>query len=381
MCFHPPDAYNTELNLLAQLVQFQLPLEHLPIKTGLCLPETCSTLNIKQDIRHIVNLLHRLPFLKEYTEFLSLNSLNCEDSSPGLSSSAVIFLYILGAYFTLVAFGSCLTAIEYIKMCLTNSSKDTKIVTQKHPSVFSDFVSEKTLQTHLLHTESFIDEQASGKNISALYFRMVLSKEVTKELKIFEVFLLVHKRFQDFRHQHHSEEFPVYPWHQISEHGMGNYVDLLHSIDNLPFQIVIQGTFSVDSFFLIRLTPVYMLLIVFNTLMFKNTGSGPFWGDDSDIDACKQHWWWNLLYINNFLPLESMCTTWTWYLANDMQFFLMGVILLSIVWRWPSIGLSISGIFLVSSWIVTWCISYYYKLSPLFVGISSATDYETYKDQ
>ncbi|GIY48634.1 nose resistant to fluoxetine protein 6 [Caerostris darwini] len=52
-----------------------------------------------------------------------------------------------------------------------------------------------------------------------------------------------------------------------------------------------------------------------------------------------------------------------------------------IIERWPSVGLSISGILLVSSWIVTWCISYYYKLSPLFVGISSATDYETYKDQ
>ncbi|GIY31846.1 nose resistant to fluoxetine protein 6 [Caerostris darwini] len=406
---------------------FQLPLEHLPIKTGLCLPETCSTLNIKQDIRHIVSLLHRLPFLKEYTEFLSLNSLNCEATSPRLSSSAVIFLYILGAYFTLVAFGSCLTAIEYIKICLTNSSKDTKILTQQHTSVFSDFVSEEDLQTHLLHTESLIDGQASEKKyLCSLFSYGALQRSYKKSLKFLKCFCLFTNASKILDTNTTAKSFPCIhgirflsmAWVILGHtyiHNVdiiGNYVDLLHSIDNLPFQTVIQGTFSVDSFFLIsgfllsylfleesdkrngkinllalclhrflRLTPVYMLLIAFNTLVFKYTGSGPFWGDDSDIDACKQHWWWNLLYINNFLPLESMCTTWTWYLANDMQFFLMGVILLSIVWRWPSVGLSISGIFLVSSWIVTWCISYYYKLSPLFVGISSATDYEIYKNQ
>lgn len=32
---------------------------------------------------------------------------------------------------------------------------------------------------------------------------------------------------------------------------LGNYMELLKGIDNLPFQAVMQGTFSVDTFFLI----------------------------------------------------------------------------------------------------------------------------------
>ncbi|GFW53258.1 nose resistant to fluoxetine protein 6 [Trichonephila clavipes] len=64
-----------------------------------------------------------------------------------------------------------------------------------------------------------------------------------------------------------------------------------------------------------------------------------------------------------------------------MQFFLVGIILLSILWRWPVVGLTIGITLLFGSWIVTWCISYYYDLVPLFVGITTATDYETYKNR
>ncbi|GFY71974.1 nose resistant to fluoxetine protein 6 [Trichonephila inaurata madagascariensis] len=399
---------------------FNLPLQQLPVKTGLCLPESCSSLDIKQDIRHLVSLLRSLPFLGEYGEFLNFHSMTCKETFPRLSVPALIFLYILGAYFSFIIAGSCITLCEYIRSSCTSSSKCAK----EQSSAFTDFVSEEG-DAHFIDGESFTELLITKKSCSLLsngaFQRCFKASSVF--LRCFCLFSNTAKILDTSTTANtfsciHGIRFFSMAWVILGHtyiHNtniIGNYMDLLHSIDNLPFQTVTQGTFSVDSFFLIsgfllcylfleesdkrngkinlfvlclhrfvRLTPVYMLLIAFNTLVFKYTGSGPFWGDDSDIGSCKQYWWWNLLYINNFLPLESMCITWTWYLADDMQFFLVGIILMSILGRWPVVGLTIGITLLFGSWIVTWCISYYYDLVPLFVGITTATDYETYKNR
>ena len=50
-------------------------------------------------------------------------------------------------------------------------------------------------------------------------------------------------------------------------------------------------------------------------------------------DGCPTGWWTNLLYINNFYtgPQENpsqRCLGFTWYLANDMQFYILSPIVL-----------------------------------------------------
>ncbi|GFU31959.1 nose resistant to fluoxetine protein 6 [Nephila pilipes] len=402
---------------------FNLPLQQLPVKTGLCLPQSCRALDIKQDIRHLISILRRLPFLKEYGELFNFHSITCKETFSQLSFPALIFLCILGAYFAVIAAGSCITLCEYIRSRRTGSPKCAK----EQSSVFTDFVSEEDLlgDAHWMLPESFT-HLSTRKKPWSLFPNGAFQRCFKSSSNFLRCFCVFYNTAKILDTSSTAKAFPCI--HGIRFFSMawvilghtyihntniiGNYMDLLHSIDNLPFQTITQGTFSVDSFFLIsgfllcylfleesdkrngkinlfvlclhrfiRLTPVYMLLIAFNTLVFKYTGSGPFWGDDSDVAACKQYWWWNLLYINNFLPLESMCITWTWYLANDMQFFLVGVLLLSVLWRWPIAGLSLSISLLVGSWILTWCISYYYNLVPMFVGIANATDYETYKNR
>ena len=81
---------------------------------------------------------------------------------------------------------------------------------------------------------------------------------------------------------------------------------------------------------------------------------------------CREDPWTNLLYINNFnlkdvstevqifdnetvlfikLSLPYQCMGVTWYLANDMQFFLITPPLIFLIWKWKKIGLMLSGIF------------------------------------
>jgi peptidoglycan/LPS O-acetylase OafA/YrhL len=73
------------------------------------------------------------------------------------------------------------------------------------------------------------------------------------------------------------------------------------------------------------------------------------------IDICKSHWWTNLLYINNMYPnygnLGKTCLGWSWYLANDMQFYLvLGpiiILMLSKQRKFKVVGISLT-VFLIA---------------------------------
>eukprot|EP00111_Clytia_hemisphaerica_P000721 TCONS_00002123-protein len=78
----------------------------------------------------------------------------------------------------------------------------------------------------------------------------------------------------------------------------------------------------------IRLTPPYMLAILFWNNIVPYCTSGPnakAIRERGDGGACNKYWWTNLLYINNFHPkkMDGECFGWAWYLANDMQFYLI----------------------------------------------------------
>lgn len=176
-----------------------------------------------------------------------------------------------------------------------------------------------------------------------------------------------------------------------------NLVDLLEDAQNsAAFSIVLNGSFSVDSFFVLsafllaynflipsprnrtrsegstssieevndeertsfrsnsiwcrisflpslylyrifRLLPVYIVVLLIDASVAHLTSAGPFWdyGDQvtSEHTLCHDSWWYNVLFINNFLPLKDQCMAWTWYLANDMQFFLVAPLFLFVV-KW-----------------------------------------------
>ncbi|XP_062589908.1 nose resistant to fluoxetine protein 6-like [Saccostrea cucullata] len=131
------------------------------------------------------------------------------------------------------------------------------------------------------------------------------------------------------------------------------------------FQIVKNGNYAVDSFFLLsgllvsyltlkelqkrdgklnwllfyfhrfwRLTPTFMLFILVYTAYFQYWGSGPLWPLTSpDYQRCKNYWWRNLLYIQSFFPVSEECIGWGWYLANDMQFFVISPFIIYPLYR------------------------------------------------
>ncbi|EFA86774.1 hypothetical protein PPL_00579 [Heterostelium album PN500] len=77
---------------------------------------------------------------------------------------------------------------------------------------------------------------------------------------------------------------------------------------------------------IIRLSPLYYFLIFVDWQLMPLFGTGPLWFQYAEQkNACQEYWWTNLLYINNLHPsiMSKECFSWAWYLANDMQFYLI----------------------------------------------------------
>jgi peptidoglycan/LPS O-acetylase OafA/YrhL len=78
----------------------------------------------------------------------------------------------------------------------------------------------------------------------------------------------------------------------------------------------------------IRLLPLYSFKILMMTYISAFLGNGPtFYKSEFLNSACQKYWWNNLLYLNNLLTYDNgiTCAGHSWYLANDMQFFILSL--------------------------------------------------------
>ncbi|KAL6073237.1 Transmembrane protein NRF-6, variant 2 [Balamuthia mandrillaris] len=149
--------------------------------------------------------------------------------------------------------------------------------------------------------------------------------------------------------------------------GYDNLEFLFHEMQNKwTWQLFLSAPLAVDTFFFIagfllgflslkelkktrgrfnwflyyfhrvwRLSPLYFFLLFVYWKLAPSLGSGPKF--HSAMDAyCDEYWWTNLLYIQNFYPTElnKECMNWTWYLANDMQFYILTPLILFPFHRW-----------------------------------------------
>ncbi|GIY74961.1 nose resistant to fluoxetine protein 6 [Caerostris darwini] len=148
---------------------------------------------------------------------------------------------------------------------------------------------------------------------------------------------------------------------------VGNPVEALSMADNLWYQVILNGFYSVDIFFvlsgyfiaksvlelaperlnvkfipimifrrLIRLVPQYAFMIFFFVTCFPHLASGPFWPHNAG--TCQDNWWMNLLFVNNLFTDGAQCMPWTWYMPCDFQYFVVSLVVLYVLVRCPKLG-------------------------------------------
>ncbi|PNF32655.1 hypothetical protein B7P43_G15059 [Cryptotermes secundus] len=172
---------------------------------------------------------------------------------------------------------------------------------------------------------------------------------------------------------------------------------------NFMFQTISNATFSVDTFFFIsgllvtflyfrsvekqqddsnrrglregavkfmtllfyrfvRLTPAYLFVLGLVEVAMRTLHNGSvFEPKVMDHLNCENYWWRNALYINSLFPRREMCMLWSWYMANDTQFYVLGILLLLASVRYFRAVAAVWAVFLVSSWCTTGIISYQYQ--------------------
>ena len=184
------------------------------------------------------------------------------------------------------------------------------------------------------------------------------------------------------------------------------------------FQPVNNGFVGVDSFFLIsgvlvayltlremkkkgrfpflhfyihrylRITPTYAFVLFFSWAMMDHFAISPIVVTLAPelFRTCKQYWWTNLLYINNFYPWrqEEECFGWAWYLANDMQFYIISPLILLLAYYMFWVALLVVGILLFCSFTVTAVLvgvydlqlSKFAEIAYGYNGTASTSDYD-----
>ncbi|XP_038070357.1 nose resistant to fluoxetine protein 6-like isoform X2 [Patiria miniata] len=191
----------------------------------------------------------------------------------------------------------------------------------------------------------------------------------------------------------------------ISTGATQNILVVLEWLQSFGFQAISNAFFAVDSFFFLsgflvsfltlsrmqemrsakawawfyfhrywRLTPVLGLTILVWMYIQPFFGDGPLWYTSTAKPSCEKYWWTDLLYINNFYPqgFMSECIGWVWYLANDMQFFVISPLLLVPLFYAPVIGWIALVSLTVVCMIVTAVIMVEYNASMDILGIAAS---------
>ncbi|CTQ86860.1 Nose resistant-to-fluoxetine protein N-terminal domain-containing protein [Caenorhabditis elegans] len=101
-----------------------------------------------------------------------------------------------------------------------------------------------------------------------------------------------------------------------------------------------------------RLSPAYYIAILFVTFVYIRMlrDMPAFMSPAIQDDTCQQNYWLNLLYIENIVDTKNICYVISWYLATDLQLYLMSpILLLSFAIGGAVFGLFASVVALVAS--------------------------------
>ncbi|XP_066998617.2 nose resistant to fluoxetine protein 6 [Anabrus simplex] len=131
------------------------------------------------------------------------------------------------------------------------------------------------------------------------------------------------------------------------------------------------NSFNVPMYYIhrfIRLTPALAIVVLLQISLVRYAGSGPGWSTFQNLikTNCEDNnWWLNLLYVQNYVEqaVEKPCLNQAWYLAVDMQLFWVSPLVLIPLWKWPKIGLCLSGALTIAGIISNFVVSYVNEFS------------------
>ncbi|XP_060877768.1 O-acyltransferase like protein-like [Metopolophium dirhodum] len=110
---------------------------------------------------------------------------------------------------------------------------------------------------------------------------------------------------------------------------------------------------------IMRLLPAYCAMMAITANIVPHLGGGPLWPQKtwSEAETCKKYWWTNLLFISNFIDAKYECLIVSWYISCDVQFFIVGVVLVYVYTKNIKYGIGLLSTIIISSIITPFIIT------------------------
>ncbi|KAL0818641.1 hypothetical protein ABMA28_009065 [Loxostege sticticalis] len=128
---------------------------------------------------------------------------------------------------------------------------------------------------------------------------------------------------------------------------------------------------------IIRLSPLHLMTVGFAATWWPVLNDGPMWYVvENSAGACRRKFWTHVFYVNNLVNPDDQCLLQTWFLAVDMQLFLVTSVLTLLLARWRDRALRVLAVMVVASSIVNGLLAYYFEWTPMLY-LMTAEHYRT----
>jgi len=354
--------------------KYEPVLQLLGWSVGMCVPKRCGTKDIK--------------LLLQTIELLDTNDtvvLCTETKTPEYSIGAIVMLCVTLLFLVLVMVGSTVDVI--LKNFESSNIDNSPNSINGDPSInrSNGVGDEKKPLLHMQREKKGPKVKPQDFIVAFSLFRTVPTLLGTKQnagvitslngLRVISMFWVIvgHTLFWLF---------------QTDRVRVDNLLEIRTLLERFTFQAINPGAFfAVDTFFFLsgilvayiifrqmdkkkgrfpflqyylhrylRLTPSYGFILFFAWFMTPYLSYGPRMTLHNPYAAqCEKYWWTNFLYINNLYPweLKEQCVGWSWYLANDMQFYVISPILLITAYKIFPVSLILNGVLMACGFLVT----------------------------
>ncbi|KAF8770963.1 Nose resistant to fluoxetine protein 6 like protein [Argiope bruennichi] len=344
---------NGDDNVIRQAARQAHAFYFLTYRMDICVPSTCT----QDDVNNMAQ------FAAKYID-IEVTVPRCSvKESLYFDKTQVVIICIVGVLLSFVLFGTILDIIREIFY-------KTKLITKCFTSALVKLLLSFSLNTN---ADQLLNTDSAQNGLDSVH-----------GMRFFGMGWLI------LGHTYFNSNVQMY----------GNLSEASAFAEGFLFQIIVNSTVSIDTFFfisavllsyltlqgaskhgyysiprlffrrLIRILPTYMMVIS-ATFILPHLGSGPFWNETVDpvVDSCKQNWWTNLLFINNFVTTPGQrCLEHSWYISCDFQLFIIALFILLALIKRPMFGMALNVIMIMVSMVMTGLLTYYYKVPPTLLA-------------
>ncbi|XP_050389477.1 nose resistant to fluoxetine protein 6 isoform X2 [Patella vulgata] len=375
------------------------PMPSVGVQLGICLPNSCSAKDMVLLLNDALHELVNITGLKIGFQFSNLTS-RCQNEDLEYDSKAIAAI-VVGTIFGLLLVIGTLYDFMFVQMPKWSQSADEddgnlNSNQEANGSMNIKYHRHSDENTPLIgETKTSIDNNSMEPGICG---KALLSfSAYSNGLKILST-----KQPKGSLQCIHGIRFFSMTWVILGHtlvFAIGNLENFATYFPPLlkrfTFQAISNATVSVDTFFTLsgllisyltlkelkktegklnwfmfyfhrywRLTPPYMFLMLLYVPLFPYFTNGPSWPQKGvEINQCEG-WWTNLLYVNNIVKTNEICMGWSWYLANDMQFYILCPLLIVPFFYSKFIGFAVSTVFLLTTTITAGAVSAAYSMAP-----------------